>query len=227
MSVAVNERELYAAYRAKCEEKGIEPVPYEHWKGPQRFSNDVLMHHRKGDEEVTKKEAAKILGYKNAAPVSNAIRNGYLKADGSGGVTEESVREYKKKREGIKESESENKGFTVEEERTGQTTVKQNRARSVDWAAVAREEFEAMPGDTVGFIAKKDLNALIERKAKELAALFPDWERIDAREMRRFSDDTLGLIRLGALREFGTACIRTHAERKGLAVIAHEAAEAV
>lgn len=127
---------LYDAYAAKCAEKGIEPLDYALWKGPQRFSMDKLMHHMKGDEELTKQEAAKVLGYQNAAPVSNAIRNGYLEKDGDGGVTDESVHAYKKRLD--------RKRAVSAVPALGMTQKRYDELKDTDVIAMTKKTFEAV-----------------------------------------------------------------------------------
>ena len=48
--------------------------------------------------DMTYEEAAKALGYKNAAPIASMAGRGVLESDGNGGVTDESVESYKKKK---------------------------------------------------------------------------------------------------------------------------------
>ncbi len=47
---------------------------------------------------MTYQEAAKELGYKNAAPIPSLIGRGVLDGDGEGGVTDESVEAYRRKK---------------------------------------------------------------------------------------------------------------------------------
>ena len=134
---------------------------------------------------MTYEEAAAELGYHDTRGVHACIRTGALQKDGNGGVTDESVKAYKAKRQtSVKQKEPETKGFTVEEEPTNQTTV------------------------------------------KEMFDLLPDWED-ETIDLSQYAKDARGTITLGALMEFGKACIEAHEKRKGLKAVAFEVAREV
>lgn len=135
--------DLYIKYAEKCRSMGLEPLSLEQWSG-ERFSSERLIPKiNQEGVEVTKQEAAKILGYKNAAPVSNAIRNGYLKEDGNGGVTEESVMEYKKKK-------------------------KADGRHGVVWVkGMNSEKYDSIPDDGTIAMTKKTFEKVIEIKVAE------------------------------------------------------------
>ncbi|WP_201335118.1 MULTISPECIES: helix-turn-helix domain-containing protein [unclassified Nitratiruptor] len=81
----------YQSYVKKCKEKG---VPATQMKRGSFTPMDVTP---KG-EDMTKKEAAKELGV-SVATVTTYLSQGRLKGDGNGNVVDESIEEYKQKRD--------------------------------------------------------------------------------------------------------------------------------
>jgi hypothetical protein len=138
---------LYESYVKMCKKKGIEPLGYREWKGPIPFSGLAFIEKNidKGDKEVTYQEAAKVLGYKTASPVSRAIACGYVKKDENGGVTEESVHAYKKELD------------------------RKRAAKVVSAKGMTQEEFEALADEDVICMSKKTLIETVRWKEAEAA----------------------------------------------------------
>ena len=82
----------YKSYVQKCIEKGLEPTMMR-----TGTFNSLDVTPTQG-EETTKKEAAKELNVSKAT-VDTYLSAGKLKGDGQGGVDDESVKAYKRKRE--------------------------------------------------------------------------------------------------------------------------------
>jgi len=96
----MSDKKLYREYRRVCKQKGLEPLPYERWKGPEMFK-PIDKFKPKGDE-MTYEEAAEKLGYKSKMGVVAQMNKGNIESDGQGGVTDESVEKLLKAKEAKK-----------------------------------------------------------------------------------------------------------------------------
>ena len=89
----------------------------------------------------------------------------------------------------------------------------------VDQTTVKQKEPE-----TKGFEVKEE--PMNQTNIKEALSLLPDWEADDI-DISQYAKDARGTITLGALMEFGKACIEAHEKRKGLNAVAFEVAKEV
>ena len=99
---------------------------------------------------MTYQEAAKELGYKNAAPIPSMIGRGVLDSDGDGGVTDESVKRYAAR-----------KGFSITEE-------------PVNPVGMTDEIFDGIPDDKVVAVTAGMLRQMAKMiRAEERANMTP------------------------------------------------------
>ena len=92
------------------------------------------------------------------------------------------------------------------------------------WVPQDDESVKQKGPETKGFKVEEEPAA--QTTVKEMLDLLPDWESDDI-DLSRYAKDTRGTITLGALMEFGKACIEAHEKRKGLKAVAFEVAREV
>ncbi len=136
----------YKSYIQACKDKGIEATLM---KSGKFCSFDVTPTQGK---DMTKKEAAKELGVSKAT-VDTYLSAGKLKGDGNGGVDDESVEVYKRKREeNFKKMECAKRKVQCEVEKTTQQAI---------------EEMEMQDDEDVIVFKVKELQEIVAKKVKD------------------------------------------------------------
>ena len=92
------------------------------------------------------------------------------------------------------------------------------------WVQTDDESVKQPKPEAKDFVAKEEPKN--QTTVKAVLSLLPDWESDDI-DLSRYAKDTRGTITLGALMEFGKACIEAHEKRKGLKAVAFEVAKEV